>query len=133
MLSRTAIFFVLASAAAAACNFASRIVFSLFVPYLVAVILAFVVGLTTAFWLNRRFVFGREGPALRQFGRFFAVNLFALLQTILISMLLLHYALPALGWQWHAAELAHAAGIAAPMFSSYFAHKHLTFRAQRAP
>lgn len=128
MISRTAVAFVAASALAAACNFGSRIGFSLLLPYAAAVTLAFAVGLLTAFWLNRRFVFASDGPLLSQFATFFTVNLFALAQTLLVSLLLLHYVLPALGWHWHAAEVAHAAGIAAPMISSYFAHKHLTFR-----
>jgi putative flippase GtrA len=124
-----AISFVVVSVIAAICNFGSRVVFSLFAPYTIAVVLAFAVGLTTAFWLNRRFVFRSDGSVPRQFGLFFAVNLVALLQTVLISLLMLHWVLPLAGWNWHSAEIAHAAGIAAPMVTSYFGHKHVTFRA----
>ncbi|HSX61390.1 MAG TPA: GtrA family protein [Tahibacter sp.] len=128
-MSRRALGFVAVSGVAAACNFGSRIAFSLYAPYAVAVVLAFIVGLTTAFWLNRRFVFRSEGPLLRQFGLFFAINLVALLQTVVISLVMLHWLLPLMEWQWHAAEVAHAAGIIAPILTSYFGHKHVTFRA----
>lgn len=130
MPSRQALGFLVASSIAAACNFGSRIALSQVLPYTLAVVLAFGVGLTTAFWLNRRFVFVAAGSAPRQFAIFFAVNMVALVQTVLVSLAMLHYVLPLLGWQWRAEEVAHAAGIAAPIVSSYFGHKHLTFRAR---
>lgn len=130
MLSRQAVVFLVANTAAAGLNFGSRIALSLALPYTIAVVLAFGVGLSTAFWLNRRFVFGSEGPLLRQFGLFFAVNMVALLQTIVVSLAMLHYLLPLLGWHWRAEEVAHAAGIVAPIVTSYFGHKHVTFRAR---
>lgn len=132
MISRTALAFVAASGFAAACNFGARIVFSLVMPYVPAVVLAFCVGLLTAFWLNRRFVFASGAPVAREFATFFAVNILALLQTLLVALLLRHYLLPALGWRWQADAIAHAAGIVAPIITSYFAHKHFTFRQRPA-
>ena len=121
--------FLLASGVAAAANFGARVLFSLWVSYAVAVVLAFCVGLTSAFVLNRRFVFREStNPLHRQASWFVAVNLFALAQTLFISLLLAEIVLPYLGLNWHSKEVAHAVGIAAPLFTSYLGHKHLTFR-----
>ena len=121
--------FLLASGIAACANFGARILFNLWTDYVTAVVLAFFVGLTTAFLLNRRFVFhGSTNPLHRQASWFVAVNLFALAQTLFVTLLLAEFLLPHFGLSWHDKEIAHAAGIAAPLFSSYFGHKHLTFR-----
>ncbi|MEO8672516.1 MAG: GtrA family protein [Tahibacter sp.] len=124
--------FILASALAAIANFASRILFSMAMPYVPAIVCAFVVGVTTAFFLNRRYVF-RDGaePVAKQFVWFTIINLVGLAQTLLISLLLMSAVLPRLGWHWHAHELAHAVGIAAPIVTSYFGHKYISFRGRR--
>lgn len=128
VVSRQFIGFVLVSGIAGAANFGSRFLFSLLLPYTVAICAAFVVGLTTAFLLNRRYVFSdslqsKQSQALR----FLAVNLVALVQTVLVSLLLARWLLPLIGWTWQPEAVAHAAGIAVPAVTSYLAHKHWTF------
>ena len=121
--------FVLVSTLAAAMNFGSRIVFSQFVPYAVAIVLAFVVGLSTAFLLARAFVFSDSTNSLKRQGFFFvAVNFFALAQTLAFSLVFARSVLPALGVTAHAEAIAHAIGIGIPVISSYFGHKYLSFR-----
>lgn len=129
MMSRQFLGFLLVSAIAAAANFGSRIVFSLWMPYVPAIVLAFCVGLTTAFFLNRTYVFrdGKHGMA-RQAAWFTFINLVALVQTIVVSLLLARWLLPRLGWTWHAEEIAHAIGVVFPVASSYVGHRALTFR-----
>jgi putative flippase GtrA len=131
-MTRQLVAFVLVSGIAALANFASRLAFSLFLPYAAAIVAAFVVGLVTAFVLNRRYVFANgHDTAMRQFPRFVAVNLVGLAQTLVISLLINDYLLPGCGWHWHNAEIAHAIGIGVPVVTSYLGHKHLTFRATR--
>lgn len=122
--------FLVVGGFAAAANFGSRFVFSLGVSYETAVTLAWCVGITTAFTLSRLYVFegARHGSVWRQFAGFTLVNLFALLQTLAVSLGLLHWGLPALGIERHAEAIAHAFGIVVPIFTSYFGHKHLSFR-----
>jgi len=121
--------FLLAGGAAAAVNFASRILLSLYLSYAVAIVFAFLIGMATAFLLNRRFVFPAATRGLHhQMIWFVAFNVLALVQTLAISLLLARFALPHLGVTWHAETVAHAVGIAIPMFTSYLGHKHLTFR-----
>lgn len=120
--------FILVSAIAAGANFGSRMLFSLAVGYPVAITLAFVVGLTTAFILNRQFVFpDSTSSTVRQAMWFTAVNLFALVQTLAISLLLARWLLPVVGWTWHVEDVAHAVGIVAPVVTSYAGHARFTF------
>lgn len=128
VVSRQFVGFVLVSGLAGLANFGSRFVFSLAMPYWAAICMAFVVGLTTAFILNRRFIFARSTQSTRsQAWRFLLVNLAALVQTLAVSLLLARWLLPMIGWQWHPEALAHAVGIAIPAVTSYLAHKHWTF------
>lgn len=129
IVSRQMLRFVAVSAIAAALNFSSRVVFSAWLPYPAAITLAFFVGLTTAFVLNRRFVFQASTNRLEvQMFWFTLVNLFALAQTLLVSLLFADVLLPGIGIRAHAQEYAHALGIVVPILTSYFGHKHFSFR-----
>ncbi|MEO7917313.1 MAG: GtrA family protein [Dokdonella sp.] len=128
MLSRQFFGFVLVSGIAGLANFGSRFLFSMAMPYWAAICSAFVIGLTTAFVLNRRFIFAGSTQSTRsQALRFLLVNLAALVQTLAVSLLLARSLLPLIGWQWHPEAVAHAVGIAIPAITSYLAHKHWTF------
>jgi len=125
--------FLAAGGAAALLNFGSRIVFSLFMPFEVAVVVAFCVGLSTAFVLSRRFVFGPSSRGLsREMGWFLTVNLLALAQTWLLSVWLAGLLVPRFG-SAPGEAMAHFAGIMLPVFSSYFGHMYLTFRRPGQP
>ena len=113
---------------AAAINFGSRIALSRWLPYSAAIVTAYLLGLITAFVLNRLFVFtGATNRLHQQMVWFVAVNVVALLQTLLVSLLFQKVVLPWLGIYWHADEIAHAWGIVTPIFTSYLGHKHLSF------
>ena len=110
-------------------NFAARIVLNQWLPYAVAIVLAYLVGMTVAFLLNRRYVFpDAANHTHHQIFWFAAVNLFALIQTLLVSLLFSEVLLPKMGIAWHAEEIAHAFGIVTPIFSSFVGHKHLSFK-----
>lgn len=122
--------FLLAGGLAAAANFGSRFVFNLWVGYEWAVVLAFLVGLTVGFLLMRAYVFGaHDKPLGPQVVKYVAVNLFALLQTLLISVALARWALPALGFSASYAQSGgHLAGVLAPIATSYVLHRRVTFK-----
>ena|SRR5438445_53441 len=120
--------FLLVGAAAAAVNFGSRIVLSIWLPYASAIVVAYLCGIVAAFLLNRRYVFNDATNRLhRQMFWFVVVNLVAVAQTLLVSLLFAEYVLPRLGIVWHVQEFAHAAGVITPIFTSYIGHKHLSF------
>ncbi len=121
--------FVVAGGTAALANWGSRFAFSLYFSYEVAVVLAFLVGLTTGFVLMRAWVFERTTkPVARQATVYVLVNALALAQTLIISIALVRWLLPAIGWHWQAEAVAHAAGVVVPVFTSYILHKRATFR-----
>lgn len=127
--SRQFVAFLATGGIAAAVNFGSRIVYDRWLGFSAAVIVAYVTGMVTAFVLARVFVFsGTTQPLHRAGGWFVLVNLVAVAQTWLVSMGLAGYLLPALGVRWHVPEIAHAVGIAVPVFTSYLGHKRWSFR-----
>lgn len=127
-MSRQFILFIICGGTAAAVNVGSRILFSLVVPFEVAVCLAYGLGMLTAFILNRVLVFkGSDRPLGQQAAWFIAINAISLLQTLAISVLLKRWLLPMLDWPLDIPLSAHLVGVAVPIFAAYLGHKHFTF------
>lgn len=121
--------FTLAGGVAAAANYGSRFVFSAWVSFPVAIVLAYLVGMATAFVLMRQHVFdGRGKPVGRQVLWFTIVNLLAVIQTLIISLLLAHWLLPAIGVEQHVEAIAHFFGVIFPIWTSYLGHRYGTFK-----
>ncbi|WP_144108556.1 GtrA family protein [Paraburkholderia sp. BCC1886] len=121
--------FLLAGGVAAAVNFGSRIVFNHWMPFSAAIVVAYIVGMITAFVLTKLFVFTDSVRPTWQSGLFFIlVNVVAVLQTWAVSVLLAYYVLPWLHVTWHPKEIAHFVGVVVPVFTSYVGHKKLTFK-----
>ena len=121
--------FLFAGGVAAAANFCSRFVFSQWLPYEAAIVCAYLVGMAVAFALMRKTVFPTSTkPLWQQVAKFSAVNLLSVAQTLLVSVAMARWGLPALGVTSHVEAIAHASGVAVPAVSSYFGHKFLTFR-----
>jgi len=121
--------FIIAGGVAAMINFFSRIGLSLFLNYAMAIIIAYLIGMLTAFILNRLFVFdSRQGHTAHQFFYFTLVNLFAILQTLVVSLLLARWVLPTMGIEHGMEEIAHLFGICVPVFTSFLGHKYFSFR-----
>jgi putative flippase GtrA len=121
--------FIIAGGFAAVINFSSRIGLSVFLGYETAIVIAYLIGMLTAFALNRRFVFeSRQGRTAHQFFYFTLVNLFAIFQTLVVSLLLARMVLPWLGIEHGVEEIAHFFGICVPVFTSFLGHKYLSFK-----
>jgi putative flippase GtrA len=120
--------FVVAGGIAAVANFLSRIAFNVVLGYATSIILAYLVGMVTAFLLNRSAVFAPSGKAMSVEALWFTlVNLLAVAQTLIISLLLANAVFPELGIVTYPKALAHAIGIAVPVVTSYFGHRYWTF------
>lgn len=127
--SRQFMVFLLTGGIAAAVNFGSRILYNQWMGFSAAIVLAYITGMVTAFVLARLFVFRDSQRALHHSALYFVlVNGVAVLQTWAISLLLADWLLPALGVHQYVHELAHAAGVVVPVFTSYLGHKHLSFK-----
>lgn len=120
--------FLAVSGFAAAVNFSARIGLSLVFSLPLSVVLAYIIGMITAFLLNKRLVFRpRQGRGLSRFFLFSLVNVVAILQTLAVTLLLARYVLPAIRFTVYPEELAHLIGIGVPVFTSYLGHKFITF------
>ena len=127
-MNRQFLGFLLTGGLAAAVNFGSRILYNRWLDFSSAVVLAYLTGMVTAFILARSFVFTQGSQSVQRSAMFFVlVNGVAVLRTWAISMAL-YYLLPIAGVTQWAPEIAHAVGVAVPVFTSYLGHKKFSFR-----
>ena len=121
--------FLMAGGFAALVNFISRILFNRIVGFSTAIILAYLVGMITGFILFKILVFkpGKHHTA-EEVAFFILINIAAVAQTWIISMVLYHLVLPRLDITSYAKASAHFVGIAVPAITSYAGHKYLTFK-----
>ncbi|MDZ7661897.1 GtrA family protein [Thiohalophilus sp.] len=121
--------FLVVGGFAALVNFVSRIIINEWVGYRLAVILAYLVGMLTAFILSKIYVFEKSGRHhWHELRDFTLVNLLAVVQVWLISVGLAEYLFPAVGYTFYAPEVAHLIGLAIPAVTSYLGHKYYSFR-----
>jgi len=120
--------FVIAGGIAAVVNFLSRIAFNQVLGYATSIVLAYLVGMLTAFIINRHAVFAPSGKAVGVEAAWFTlVNGLAVVQTLAVSLLLANIVFPAFGIVSYRKAVAHAIGIAVPVVTSYFGHRNWTF------
>lgn len=123
--------FLMTGGLAALANLASRYALNLVMPFEAAVVVAYLIGMTTAYILARLFVFQRSGRSVAsEVRRFAIVNVVALAIVWLVSVGLARLLFPAVGFTWHADDIAHLIGVLSTAVSSYFGHRLYTF-AQR--
>ncbi len=121
--------FILTGSLAALVNIGARMLLSLVMPFRVAVLIAFVPGLVTAYVLARLLVFQQSGQTVRsEFFRFALVNVVALAQISLISIALVEWLFPLVGFTWYAELVGHTIAVGSPIITSYYGHKLFTFR-----
>ena len=114
---------------AAAVNWASRFAWNLIMPFSLAVLAAYVTGMAVAFILFREFVFERSGSdTSEQVRNFVIVNIVGMAATWALANFLVYWALPAAGVTSHVEAIGHGIAIFAPVVTSWFGHRFLTFR-----
>ena len=128
--SKEFILFLLFSGLAAIVNFLSRIVFSFWLEYTIAIVLAYICGMITAFVLNKFFVFNKRAAdnTPRQAVFFVVVNILAVAQTLLFSLLFRNVIFPEVGFVFYPEEVAHLIGVGIPVFTSFLGHKYFSFK-----
>ncbi|TRL35336.1 GtrA family protein [Rhizobium straminoryzae] len=120
--------FAVSGGIAAAANILSRMALSQITSYSVAIVLAYLIGMTTAYVLMKIFVFEQSGRRVHsEYVRFGLVNLVALAQVWGVSVVLARFVFPAISFETHAETAAHIIGVLSPIATSYFMHKHFTF------
>jgi len=149
--SRQFFVFLITGGIAALVNFFSRIVYSLFMGFPSAVVMAFLTAMVAGYLLFRFFVFKESATSPARSAIYFTLVAVASLgQTMAVSLLMAYQFLPWLEtwagtWTgtWAGTgtmldpslalatlreEIAHFCGIMVPAFTSFLLHKHLTFR-----
>lgn len=126
--------FLVVGGLAAVVNWFSRIAISAQgVSFEIAIVIAYLLGMITAYLLSRMFVFEKSGRSLSsEIWRFMLVNLFALVVVWIVSVGLESWLLPAIGWTLRPAEVAHGVGVLSPAFTSYLGHRYFTFGRTRS-
>jgi putative flippase GtrA len=120
--------FLVTGGIAALVNLASRYGLNQLMPFEAAVAVAYLLGMTTAYLLARRFVFDASGrPVSSEVSRFVLVNVVALGFVWTISVGLARIVFPAIAFTWHADDIAHLIGVLAPAATSYLGHRFYTF------
>lgn len=120
--------FLVSGGIAAGVNVGSRALYQTMVSFPLAVVLAYLTGMITAYSLARKFVFTESQRSHTEASvRFFVVNLFGIAQTTAVSIGLARYVFPAVGMTFHAEDVAHLVGVATPVFTSFVAHRSWTF------
>lgn len=128
-IKRQFLLFVLSGGVAALVNIVSRVGFSQLLRFELAVLVAYGVGMVTAYVLARRFVFSANRQSVRRsFAGFALVNLVAVLQTWLVGIGMRHLLLPLIGVTALVDLIAHSCGVIVPVFTSFLGHKHISFR-----
>ena len=132
---RQFVIFVFCGGLAACANLGSRWLFSHWLPYAPAIVLAYLVGMLTGYLLFKFFVFSgaHSRRVLRECLWYVLVNVLALAQTLLISLLLARWLFPGIGMTHHGEDIAHLFGVAVPVFTSYLGHKYFTFKKMAIP
>jgi putative flippase GtrA len=121
--------FMIAAGMSVPFNIGSRILFSLYFPFVIAIVLSQFVGMIVAFVLTRAFVF-RSSRARRidEFIRFAGVNVVSLAVTWVVSVAFLYGVLPAIGDNAMPELTAHVIGLLTSSLTAFFGHRHYTFR-----
>jgi putative flippase GtrA len=128
-VSRQFASFLVTGGIAAAVNYCSRYALEPLLGFSAAIVVAYGIGMLTAYLLARRFVFlNTRNPTALSATYFALINLLAVSQTWLVSMGLALYLLPHLGVTEHVTDIAHFFGVITPVFTSYLGHKYLSFR-----
>jgi putative flippase GtrA len=121
--------FLLAGGVAAAANYGSRFVFSMFLPYVPSIGLAFLVGLTVGFLTMKTFVFSSATHASsKQASYYLLINLIGLALTIIVSVLVAKCLFRVYPDARTDEAIGHLVGVSAPVLLSFYAHKKFTFR-----
>jgi putative flippase GtrA len=128
--ARRFVLFVAVGGTAAAANWLSRFPLEHFMSFSPAIALAYLVGMVIAFMLFSRYVFPASSRPLAEQIKFFVlVNVAGIVQVWVMSVALVYYVFPTIGFKGPLAEpVGHGIAIGVPAISSYIGHKFLTFK-----
>ncbi len=124
--------FILVGGAALAVHWAARIVINRWLDFNASIVIAYAIGICTAYVLNRWLVFPKSGRRLQTEVMYFAlVNVIAFPVVWGLSWLLGEVVLPPVMRTDLARAAGHGIAITCPVFFNYAAHKLITFHSRQ--
>ena len=121
--------FLLTGGFAALVNIISRIILSFFFDFQIAVFFAYLIGMITAYFLAKKYVFLTFiSSNTKSFLAFIFVNIFAILQTSLVSNFLRQVLSNFILNNNINDFISHCIGVGIPIISSFYGHKYISFR-----
>ena len=124
---REQIYFIICGALAASTNFFSRIIFSYFFNLRLSIFFAFILGMLTAYFLFKKFVFLNKKKSKKSKPLFFIlVNLIALLHIYFLTILLNYLTQSYMGYS--NVTIAHGFSLVTSVFLSFYLHKNYTYK-----
>lgn len=129
MLKNEFIRFIITGGIAAFINLVSRYLLNFIIPFESAIVVAYLLGMLTAYLLAKIFVFEHSGRGVSsELFRFTVINIIALIQVWAVSVGLARLFFPAINFTWHPEDIAHIIGVASPIITSYLGHRYYSFR-----
>jgi len=122
------ILFILTGGLSAIINLSSRIIISNFLGFEISVLISYLIGMITAYYLAKKYVFLNSKKSYKKSLPIFAlVNFVAVLQTFFISKYTRIWLMNIFNNLMIIDFISHLCGVIFPIFSSFFGHKYITF------
>lgn len=103
---------------------------SLWVSYSTAVLIAYMLGMTVAFLLNRAIVFPNSNRPMSKQARDFILTNLAFLPVVWGAAMAINILLQRLGVRTFSEEIAHAIALALPMLGTFLIYKFYAFKSE---
>jgi len=125
--SRQFLRFLAVGATAAVFHWISRYLLSIWLPFSLAVVFAYIVGIAIAFELNRKYVFPSSNRPVRAQARDFLLTNLAFFPIVWGAAVLLRQLLRDHGVYRYADGIAHGLAIAIPVLITFLIYKFIAF------
>ena len=127
--SRQFFYFILTGGLAALVNIITRFIFSFFFNFTLSIFLSYLIAMVFAYYLAGRFVFKKsKKPIYSSFALFSLINLLAICQTLLISIITREYLSGKMINFQYINLISHTLGVTTPVFTSFIGHKYFSFK-----
>lgn len=120
--------FAAAGGFAAFTNWLSRIALSLWLPFTLSILLAYIIGMATAFTLNRIFVFKESEKTISEQAKGFIFMNALSFPVVWFSAIKINETLQAFGYKSYSEAIAHAVAVMLPMITTFLFYKVVAFR-----
>ena len=123
------VLFIISGGTSAIINILSRIILSNFFRFEIAILISYGIGMITAFFLTKKYVFLNSNKSIKKsFPAFALVNLISVLQTFFVSIFIKKWLIIFLDNLSFIELVAHTFGLGILVFTSFYGHKYITFK-----